>query len=766
MTLERLHDVKPGRKPPGFFWQALFILLPVTLMAGFGFWAILHQRRMVEQDAQERAAEILQNLPNDFGGAAWQAMSSDLRKVETAKSGCSFIREAREATWPGDPPRCGIGGATNESWVASSNPVLLNRAFPNGTNGLPSLTMIEMHLRSLTRTTEMPCLGMIIVDTNGLLQGQEPWPPTPPEWLETLTPAQRGAWTALEAADLAGRSATALSELASNFKAMAPPPDAALCADFLVLREQMRHVPASNAVRKLDYFALQNPVRAAGGISLASLALAEELDISRACGPSQFLWHSLQNEQARAGCLAPRLLDQAAQLVRGDPGLAKGVQTLQCELAEAQLWRELVGALTLNGWKPREGWTNLWVKASEENWLCVMRTFEADEYREVSNSYRWVKEMRSESPCYSERLLGQTFGNVLVQARISLPDYCGLACEFAGRPIPLSAPWNKTAGTPAGARVLAEARFQMPYPLCRANMETGPGPAFILRIILADRHLLYARQRQLQWIFGSLIALALVTAMAGFAAARRAFHRQLQLNEQKSNFVSSVSHELRAPIASVRLMAENLERGKIPEPARQAEYFRFIVQECRRLSSLIENVLDISRIEQGRKQYEPEPTDLAALVEGTVKLMEPYAAEKGVRLKWEPVNLQPSTSTLELIVDARAVQQALVNLIDNAIKHSPKGETVAVEIENDAGQATVRLCVADHGPGIPKAEQDKIFERFYRLGSELRRETPGVGIGLSIVKHVAEAHGGRAYVESEPGRGARFIIELPLNGQV
>ena len=128
--------------------------------------------------------------------------------------------------------------------------------------------------------------------------------------------------------------------------------------------------------------------------------------------------------------------------------------------------------------------------------------------------------------------------------------------------------------------------------------------------------------------------------MIGLLMAWRAFRQQLQFNELKSNFVSSVSHELRAPIASVRLMAENLEGGKIPEPPRQKEYFGFIVQECRRLSSLIENVLDFSRIEQGRKQYEFEPTDVSALVQTTVKLMEPGAAEKGVTLKLETFDRQ------------------------------------------------------------------------------------------------------------------------------
>jgi signal transduction histidine kinase len=230
----------------------------------------------------------------------------------------------------------------------------------------------------------------------------------------------------------------------------------------------------------------------------------------------------------------------------------------------------------------------------------------------------------------------------------------------------------------------------------------------------------------------------------------------------KSNFVSSVSHELRAPIASVRLMAENLERGKIPDPERQGEYFHFIVQECRRLSALIENVLDFSRIEQGRKQYEFEPTNLVALTETTVKLMEPYAAEKGVNLKLETSSSPAGNGNLELDIDGRALQQALVNLIDNAVKHSPKGQTVTVEIHLTADRNAVGLSVSDHGPGIPAAEREKIFERFYRLGSELRRETQGVGIGLSVVKHIVEAHGGRVLVESEIGKGSRFTIALPL----
>jgi len=201
--------------------------------------------------------------------------------------------------------------------------------------------------------------------------------------------------------------------------------------------------------------------------------------------------------------------------------------------------------------------------------------------------------------------------------------------------------------------------------------------------------------------------------------------------------------------------------------------------------------------------------------------MEPYATEKGVRLVLESVGAsshfnqpamasdypspgltatlppsegerdevrgaaQPTPCNLELRVDGRALQQALVNLIDNAIKHSAKDAVVTVSLKVAAADSesttenegrgrgrtetpalnlqpsTINLSVTDNGPGIPASEHAKIFERFYRLGSELRRETPGVGIGLSIVQHVVEAHGGRVRVQSEVGKGSRFTIELP-----
>jgi signal transduction histidine kinase len=294
-------------------------------------------------------------------------------------------------------------------------------------------------------------------------------------------------------------------------------------------------------------------------------------------------------------------------------------------------------------------------------------------------------------------------------------------------------------------------------PIFSASAKVDMGDGFWLNMqSFFPSHLVVdtALRNQKKWA-ATLLGVAAVVSFGGLFMLHRTLRRERQLNEMKSQFVASVSHELRAPVASIRLMADALEAGKVaPETAK--EFHRLIAREGARLSTLVGNVLDHARIEQGRKVWKMELCDLTSLVADTVRVMEPLAQEKGITLKQE-------LSSVEANADADAVQQALVNLLDNAIKFSPKGSLVTITLASDDERYTWHLSVRDEGPGIPREEQSRIFERFYRPGDELRRETQGTGIGLSLVKSIVEAHQGAVTIESEPGKGSTFALTFPLS---
>jgi signal transduction histidine kinase len=252
-------------------------------------------------------------------------------------------------------------------------------------------------------------------------------------------------------------------------------------------------------------------------------------------------------------------------------------------------------------------------------------------------------------------------------------------------------------------------------------------------------------------VFGALSLLMGV----GMLFAYRNVARELAVAKLKSDFVSNVSHELRTPLALIRLYAETLELGRISNPGKHQEYYEIIRKESERLTSLINNILDFSRIESGKKEYSFRETDVADLVRSTLESYRFEIEQNGFQFEEKIDNDLP-----QLWMDREAIARSLLNLVNNAVKYSATEKYLGVHLYRHNGG--VSLEVVDHGIGIPEKEQLKIFEKFYRVGDPLVHNTKGSGLGLSLVRHIVQAHGGEVAVESELGQGSKFIITLPV----
>jgi signal transduction histidine kinase len=260
-------------------------------------------------------------------------------------------------------------------------------------------------------------------------------------------------------------------------------------------------------------------------------------------------------------------------------------------------------------------------------------------------------------------------------------------------------------------------------------------------------------RRFLRTQFLILGALSLLMG-AGIVLMYRNVSRELALAKLKSDFVSNVSHELRTPLALIRLYAETLELGRISNPGKHQEYYEIIRKESERLTALINNILDFSRIEAGKKEYSFRETDIADLVRSTLESYRFEIEQSGFYFEQKINNVPP------LQVDREAIARSLLNLVNNAVKYSANEKYLGIHLYHRDGR--VNLEVVDHGIGIPAKEQPKIFEKFYRVGDPLVHNTKGSGLGLSLVRHIVRAHGGEVRVESAPGHGSRFIITLPV----
>jgi signal transduction histidine kinase len=251
----------------------------------------------------------------------------------------------------------------------------------------------------------------------------------------------------------------------------------------------------------------------------------------------------------------------------------------------------------------------------------------------------------------------------------------------------------------------------------------------------------------------------LVLSITLFAAYLlwRDVRREVRLAEMRSQFVSSVSHELKTPLTAIRMFAETLGMGRATDTQTQSEYLETIVNETQRLTRLLNNVLDFSKIEQGKRIYRLEPTCLAEVVQAAARTLQYPLAQQGFQLRVEIENGLPAVR-----VDADAIEQAILNLLTNAMKYSGESREIDLRLHLQGGRAVI--AVRDKGIGIPRKEQSRIFEKFYRAPTPENLHVPGTGLGLTLVEHIAKAHGGHVEVQSEPGKGSAFSIHLPLEG--
>ncbi|MCP5102895.1 MAG: HAMP domain-containing histidine kinase, partial [bacterium] len=257
------------------------------------------------------------------------------------------------------------------------------------------------------------------------------------------------------------------------------------------------------------------------------------------------------------------------------------------------------------------------------------------------------------------------------------------------------------------------------------------------------------------WINYGLIAAIISLFILGTWFFYKYITREAELVRMKSDFVDSASHTLKTPLTRIRMMAEKMELGWIKDEKKKKEYFRTIISETDRMAEMITNMLDFSKVESGKKHYQMEQASITELVRAVIDSLTPHIESLGFQLEVKIGEDIPSFS-----FDPGAVRLILVNLVQNALKYAAEGKYIGITLYKDGSRAAMK--VTDRGMGIPVAEWENIFDKFYRVPDDTVKAMEGSGLGLFLVHHAVNAHNGTIAVKSKPGKGSTFTVTLPL----
>jgi signal transduction histidine kinase len=301
---------------------------------------------------------------------------------------------------------------------------------------------------------------------------------------------------------------------------------------------------------------------------------------------------------------------------------------------------------------------------------------------------------------------------------------------------------------------VAHVREASKLPTARTVPMVGPFEGYQVRVSATASAPVAIADRLVAMEVSFIGLLALVLLGATFVGARYIL-RQIELVNAKTSFVSNVTHELKTPIAVIKLAVETIELGRYRGEAERDKYLRTITREGDRLAQLVDNILDFSRLEAGQRLLHRSPLDMRDVVNGAMDSFKLRLEDAGFHYEVLLPDQLP-----QVLGDSRALQHCLLNLLDNAVKYSRERKELKVAVSSQNGQ--VSLSVSDRGIGIPAEERERIFEKFARVETGLVHDVKGAGLGLSLVDMLVRAHHGRVEVDSTPGEGSTFTILLPV----